>query len=140
MSSVPNMRNKFFHYPIFRKKGRPPPNEGERRAVQNQGYKKLPDDAIAEINKEWTDNERTGLMWEIIKKPDPEEFMEVLSSFPEIAHIRSKDGRGPMFWAHEYGRKGMISVLRKLGVREDLVDANGIKPTDITHSSIRGVI
>ena len=123
-----------------RKKGRPVPSEEEKRAAQNQGYKKLSDEVIDSINKQWSDNERTGLMWEIIKKPDPQEFMEILSTNPEIAHIRSKDGRGPMFWAHEYGRKGMISVLRKLGVREDLVDANGIKPTDITHSSIKGVI
>ena len=80
------------------------------------------------------------MMWEIMKRPEVEEFMKVLSVYPDIAHVRSKDGRGPMFWAHEFGRSGMIKVLRKLGVSEDRVDINGIKPTDITHSSIKGTI
>jgi len=125
------------YFENLQKKGRPVPTKEER---VDKGFKKLSDEVIDEINKEWSDNERTGLMWEIVAKPDPEEFMQILSSHPAIAHIRSKDGRGPMFWAHEFGRKGMITVLRKLGVKEDLKDVNGIKPSDITHSSIKGMI
>jgi len=79
-------------------------------------------------------------MWEIIKNSERDEFMSVLSTNPELAHMRSKDGRGPIFWAHEYGRSGMIQVLRKLGVSEERADVNGVKPTEITHSSIKGSI
>ena len=121
---------------IYRKKGRPPPEDV--KAAPNQGYRRVPDETIEAINKEWVDTEKTGMMWELIKTPESEEFMQVLSTYPEIAHVRSKDGRGPMFWAHEHGRTGMIKVLRKLGVREDLADANGVKPTDITHPSLKG--
>jgi len=79
-------------------------------------------------------------MWEIVKENDGTEFMELLALNPNLAHVRSKDGRGAMFWAHEFGRAEMIDVLKNLGVKEDLADANGIKPTDITHPSIKGKI
>jgi len=126
------------YFENLKKKGRPPPEDV--KAAPNQGYRRVPDETIEAINKEWVDTEKTGMMWELIKTPESEEFMQVLSTHPEIAHIRSKDGRGPMFWAHEYGRKNMIRVLKKLGVSEDRLDANGIKPTDITHPSIKGSI
>jgi len=126
------------YFENLKNKGRPLPDEQERKAAQNQGHRRLPDNVIDNLNTEWADTDKTGMMWEIIKGPEPEEFMNILSTHPEMAHIRSKDGRGPMFWAHEYGRKRMIQVLRKLGVSEDRDDVNGIKPTDITHSSIEG--
>merc|ERR1712161_84403 len=108
------------YFENLNKKGRPASEESlEKSVAQNKdGFKRLPDEAIAER----------------------EEFMSVLSSHPELAHIRSKDGRGPMFWVHEYGRSGMITVLRKLGLSEERTDANGVKPTDIMHSSIKGSI
>ena len=77
-------------------------------------------------------------MWEIIKEGNIQEFATLLSEHPETAHIRSKDGRGPMWWAHEYGRPKMIEVLGQLGVRDDRTDSKGVKPTDITHSRIKG--
>jgi dolichyl-diphosphooligosaccharide--protein glycosyltransferase len=116
------------------------PDGSEKQANSQHQFRKLSDEAIEEANKVWADNEKSGMMWEVIKRLEAEEFMNILATNPEMAHIRSKDGRGPMFWAHEYGRKGMINVLRKLGVSEDREDANGIKPTDITHSSIKGSI
>ena len=130
------------HRVCYSKKGRPASEEtlGKSIAQNKGGFKRLPDEVIDELNKNWEDNEKTSMMWEIIKNTEREEFMEVLSSHPELAHIRSKDGRGPMFWVHEYGRSGMITVLRKLGVSEERADANGIKPIDITHSSIKGSI
>ena len=114
---------------------------GSRDAPQDQQARpqvaRLSPEQIEEVNKRWEDTEATGMMWEIIKRPEPEEFISALTENPQLAHIRSKDGRGPMFWAHEYGRKGMIKALRQLGVSEDRVDANGIKPTDISHPSIK---
>merc|ERR1712194_292436 len=108
------------------------PSGGEIKVVR------LPDAEIEEINKKWVDNERTGMMWQIIKGQESQEFGRVISENPELAHIRSKDGRGPMFWAHEYGRKQMIKVLRQLGVSEERMDVNGVKPTDISHPSVKG--
>jgi dolichyl-diphosphooligosaccharide--protein glycosyltransferase len=108
---------------------------GERRSFQ-----KLPASAIDLINEDWEDNEKTSMMWEIIKEAEIQEFASVLQEHPELAHIRSEDGRGPMWWAHEYGRPQMIKILRQLGVSEDRTDSMGIKPTDITQSQIKGSI
>jgi len=55
-------------------------------------------------------------------------LMHHLAQSPEDAHRRSSDGRGPMWWAHEYGHKKVIRVLKKLGVSSDLKDANGKAP------------
>ena len=125
------------------KKGAPPPDENEKKAyekkaLEDQKFRRLTDASIEEINKDWADTEETGTMWEIIKNQEFDSLLRLLGSQPEYAHVRSKDGRGPMFWAHEYGRPKMIHVLRQLGVSEERADANGIKASDITHSSIKG--
>ncbi len=76
-------------------------------------------------------------MWEIIKNGAIQEFIELLTEQPELAHIRSEDGRGPMWWAHEYGRPNMISILQQLGVSADRTDSKGMKPTDISHGRLK---
>jgi dolichyl-diphosphooligosaccharide--protein glycosyltransferase len=139
-----NRFSKFHYFPSFfysnkGSRAASQPSEAEL-AKKKAGFKKLPDETIDELNKKWDDNEKTSMMWEIIKNSERDEFMSVLSTNPELAHMRSKDGRGPIFWAHEYGRSGMIQVLRKLGVSEERADVNGVKPTEITHSSIKGSI
>jgi dolichyl-diphosphooligosaccharide--protein glycosyltransferase len=103
-------------------------------------FRVLNPEAIDMINEDWEDNERTSMMWELIKDAEIQEFVSILQEHPELAHIRSEDGRGPMWWAHEFGRPSMIGILRKLGVKEDRTDAKGVKPTDITHSRIKGSV
>jgi hypothetical protein len=72
---------------------------------------------------------------------------------PLYAHVRSKDERGPMWWAHEHSRPKMISLLKSLGVMGDSLrrEANAHKPThnfptdlrirggDICHQSIPNI-
>mmetsp|Transcript_17670 Transcript_17670/g.40543 ORF Transcript_17670/g.40543 Transcript_17670/m.40543 type:complete len:990 (+) Transcript_17670:39-3008(+) len=130
------------YFENLNKKGRAREADQAHLADPNRGHKLtlLKEEDIAEVNKVWVDNQQTASMWEIIKEEDGREFMELLALNPHLAHVRSKDGRGPMFWAHEFGRPEMIDILKKLGVKEDLADANGIKPTDITHPSIKGKI
>jgi dolichyl-diphosphooligosaccharide--protein glycosyltransferase len=72
------------------------------------------------------------MMWEIIADARWSELVTNLLEYPEIAHIRSEDGRGPMWWAHEHGRPKMVQILKSLGVSEDRSDVNGVKPTDIS--------
>lgn len=116
------------YFENLNKKGRQEPSPG---VPVKQSFKKYSSDAIDELNKKWEDDERTSMMWEIIKNNERDDFMKVLSSNPEVAHIRSKDGRGPMFWAHEYGRSSMIQVLEKLGVSKERADINGVKPAEV---------
>jgi len=85
------------------------------------------------INEDWEDNERTSMLWELISQGQARELFSLLQEYPELAHIRSEDGRGPMWWAHEYKRPRMVEVLKQLGVSEDRKDEKGIKPTDISN-------
>jgi dolichyl-diphosphooligosaccharide--protein glycosyltransferase len=95
-------------------------------------FQKLSWDQIEMLNEDWENNEQTSRMWEIISHGEWSEFVGLLQEYPEMAHIRSEDGRGPMWWAHEHGRPRMVDVLRQVGVSEERSDVKGIKPNDIS--------
>lgn len=84
------------------------------------------------LNEDWGNTDQTSLMWEIISNGQWQDFLSALSEDPLLAHVRSEDGRGPMFWAHEYGRPHMVRALKQMGVSEDRSDAKGIRPVDIS--------
>ncbi len=69
-------------------------------------------------------------VYDIIAADDFESLRGLLVKMPEAAHVRSKDGRGPMFWAHEKGRTRIVNALRILGVRENVKDAQGRTPLE----------
>ena len=50
---------------------------------------------------------------------------------PEMAFLRSKDGRGPMWWAYESRNEEAVKFLRKIGLSNSDKDANGRSPTDL---------
>jgi hypothetical protein len=106
--------------------------ERRKATPKSSKFSKLPWDKIELLNEEWENSEDTSLMWDIISKGEWTEFVNILQEYPEMAHMRSEDGRGPMWWAHEYGRPRMVDVLRQLGVSELRSDAKGVKPTDIS--------
>ena len=137
-SCIPLIRPRLPNFYSHSNKGGAPPQEGA--ATVEKKFQKLPASTIDLLNEDWEDNEKTSMMWEIIKEAEIMEFAAVLQEHPELAHLRSEDGRGPMWWAHEYGRPKMISVLKQLGVSEDRTDVKGVKPTDITHSRIKGTV
>jgi dolichyl-diphosphooligosaccharide--protein glycosyltransferase len=128
-----------FFIGVYSNKG-PVQDRDEATPDKTASFRRLSDSSIDLINEDWENNEKTSMMWEIIKDADIQEFAAVLQQHPDLAHIRSEDGRGPMWWAHEYGRPKMISILRELGVREDRTDSQGVKPTDITNDRIKGTI
>lgn len=99
------------------------PEEGDKKS-----FKKLDAESIEKLNAKWDDNEQTSYMWDVISEGRMMELFEVLQEYPEVAHIRSSDGRGPMWWAHEYNRPKMIQVLKKLGVSDQLTDSSGRRP------------
>lgn len=114
------------------------PNKAHAGAVSSEKkkVKLLPQDEIDRINAVWDDNEITGILYEIISSHDDamamHQLRDIILEKPEIAHVRSKDGRGPIFWAHEKGRSSMVAFLKKLGVSEELKDANGKTPLDLS--------
>jgi len=91
---------------------------------------------IKELNQKWEDNEVTSRLFSIISMGDYDSFEFLLENYPTYAHYRSKDGRGPMWWAHEHGRPRMIHLLKSRGVSEKRKDKDGITPLDISSDEL----
>ena len=71
------------------------------------------------------------MVWELISQGNLKQLAEVLENHPKVAHLRSEDGRGPMWWAYENKRPRMIELLKKLGVSDERTDQDGIRAKDI---------
>ena len=80
----------------------------------------------------WADTADTTRMWNSISSGDVESLEMWLSVDPAAAFIRASDGRGPLWWAHEYHQKKIISILLAAGVDEYATDVNGVKPGDLS--------
>jgi dolichyl-diphosphooligosaccharide---protein glycosyltransferase len=110
-------------------------DEESRPKTKKQTIRKLTSSEIAMINdpETWDDSMETTMVWDVINKNNMKMFREMLIENPELAHIRSKDGRGPIWWAHEYGRVNFVTLLKKLGVSDTkLKDVNGVTPISLT--------
>ena len=83
------------------------------------------------INEDWTNDDTTTVLWELVSNGRVDELRTLLAQVPHAAHSRSEDGRGPMFWAYEYGQSAVIDLLKSVGVSEDRTDSQGLKPSDM---------
>lgn len=63
---------------------------------------------------------------------DVDSFKSIVQSTPHYVHMRSKDGRGPMWWAHEHGNNPIIKLLKSKGVSEKLRDKDGMTALDLS--------
>lgn len=79
----------------------------------------------------WEDTDETTLMWRIIANNEHEEFMEVMDDNPDLAFVRSADGRGPMWWAYEARSREIAYILTMLGVNNKDKDKFGLTPFDL---------
>ena len=79
----------------------------------------------------WKDTEDTTLMWTLISNNQVEELKMWLQDDPTIAFIRSRDGRGPMWWAFEKRNEDITKILMKAGVPHTDRDAKGLSPVDL---------
>lgn len=113
------------------------PEKAKRRANKQKSRENsassapLTKSAIREINQVWKDTEATSQVYEMIVSRQLEQLSMLLQDQPEYAHVRSKDGRGPMWWAHEHGRPYIVQLLKSHGVSEKLRDRDGITPLDL---------
>jgi len=76
----------------------------------------------------WENNEQTTLMYQLLENNDLKTLERWLTTSPDSVHIRSEDGRGPLWWANEFGNQDAIRLLKYFKVRDDLVDSSGQKP------------
>lgn len=70
-------------------------------------------------------------MWQLIKDNDVEQLSMWLEAEPHMAFIRSKDGRGPMWWAFEQRNEEVSKILTQAGVPLMDEDAEGLTPIDL---------
>ena len=109
--------------------------EREARESRKQGASPLEDEEqqkkrVDEIYNKWEDTEDTTLMWKLISSNAVDELKSWLEAEPQKAFVRSRDGRGPMWWAFEQRNDDMTKILMKAGVPHTDRDANGYTPVD----------
>ena len=73
-------------------------------------------------------------MWRLITNKEIDELTEWLEAEPHMAYLRSKDGRGPMWWAFEQKNDAAMMLLMQAGVPHGDKDANGQTPHDLLQS------
>lgn len=79
----------------------------------------------------WENTDQTTLMYQLLEKNDLATLGQWLKSSPDVVHIRSEDGRGPLWWANEFGRADAIALLKKFKIRSDLSDSKGLSPKQL---------
>lgn len=86
---------------------------------------------------EWANTEPTTHLWQLAHAGDLQSLAAWLYREPSIVHLRSEDGRGPLFWASEYEQWEMIDFLIERGADVDATDAVGNKPADMLPAGAR---
>jgi dolichyl-diphosphooligosaccharide--protein glycosyltransferase len=87
--------------------------------------------AVDDIYNTWEDTEDTTLMWTLISSNQVEELKLWMEEDPTVAFIRSRDGRGPMWWAFEQRNEEITKMLMKAGVPHTDRDSKGLTPVDL---------
>ena len=81
--------------------------------------------------QKWEDTDVTSRFWSACSMRDSMTIRQMLNEDSSAAFVRSADGRGPLFWAYEFGHTEAIELLEQLGVDNMATDANGMTPVQI---------
>jgi dolichyl-diphosphooligosaccharide--protein glycosyltransferase len=106
-------------------------SESAEASVDAKGGQETSPKKVDEIYNTWEDTEDTTLMWNLISNNQVEELRMWIEDDPTVAFIRSRDGRGPMWWAFEQRNEEITKMLMKAGVPHTDRDAKGLTPVDL---------
>jgi hypothetical protein len=81
----------------------------------------------------WRDTPMTTQLWNVISSGNVEELRGILETDETAAKVRSADGRGPLWWAHEYNQPEMVKMLLNAGADPADTDGDGKKPSEVTN-------
>lgn len=95
---------------------------------------------VDKIYNTWEDTEDTTLMWTLISNGQVDDLRTWLDEDPTSAFIRSRDGRGPMWWAFEKRNEIITKILMKAGVPHTDRDAKGLTPVMLQDQERSGLI
>ena len=112
--------------------GEAPRRKNSDKDVPKGPPRKLTPEEIQMLNQRWENNDLTTTLWSLIAADEYDKLKSVFAANPHVPHVRSEDGRGPMWWAHEHGNTRLIKLLKKHEVSETLQDANGMTPLMIS--------
>jgi len=119
------------------------PDSARRKALEREARERketqgaTPEDTeqlkkrVNQIYNTWEDTEDSTMMWKLISSNAIDELRSWLEAEPHKAFVRSKDGRGPMWWAFEHRNEEITKLLMKAGVPHTDRDANGYTPVDL---------
>merc|ERR1711907_300594 len=106
-----------------------PPKEDEPDVPAPPPYEPPPQEQyLSQEPDAWGNNYETTRLWETISQGDTAGLEALIKTNPRVIHARSGDGRGPLFWAHEYGQDSIIDMLIELGVDKTVTDRDGKMP------------
>jgi dolichyl-diphosphooligosaccharide--protein glycosyltransferase len=104
-------------------------SDGE--VVPEPAFTRPDKDTIDRVYNDWQDTDATTAMWSLISQNRLTELQDWLLREPAAAYMRSKDGRGPMWWAYESRNDEVVKLLKKLGLPDTDKDANGRAPSEL---------
>eukprot|EP00954_Amorphochlora_amoebiformis_P009947 778947-Amorphochlora_amoeboformis.AAC.1 len=84
-------------------------------------------------NQPWQNTDITTLLWKLIKDNKFDEFSVLVKKNQDLVHVRSEDGRGPLWWCYEHKREDFITLLHSLGIDQDAKDGDGLMARDMIH-------
>ena len=101
--------------------------KGSKGGSKIEGRKR----ASSTVDAPWEDSGTTSSLWQYIKMDDVESIESWLDVDPNVVNVRSADGRGPLWWAHEFGREHIVELLLENGADPEQEDKDGVKPADL---------
>eukprot|EP00658_Telonema_sp_P-2_P077483 TRINITY_DN701_c0_g1_i2.p2 TRINITY_DN701_c0_g1~~TRINITY_DN701_c0_g1_i2.p2 ORF type:complete len:154 (-),score=49.92 TRINITY_DN701_c0_g1_i2:185-646(-) len=109
-----------------------PPQDDEPELPPPPPYEPPPQEQYESQEPEaWANNAETTLLWEAINQNDMSKLEALIKNNPRVIFARAEDGRGPLFWAYEYGRTEIAKLLEGLGVDNTLTDKDGNMPEQL---------
>merc|ERR1712046_142400 len=90
-----------------------------------------PEQYLSQDEEFWKNSHATTRLWEEISQGDLDGLNAMIKANPRVVHARAEDGRGPLFWAYEYGRPQIVKILETAGVDKTVKDKDGMTPPDM---------